>query len=295
MLLDTLEEDMQRLRARWPKDWPGMPWVLDSCLRSLDHPESLAPLSASTAVAERYRVLRDGAGALAGALEDWHAKRAAEGREAPYHNRLHFADCMLALCTLLRAARSHTASADAALQAQQMDAPALHAQEMLLLLIVLAHDLQHDGRVNSAPMEMESLSATAAVSLLRNLGLSGQDLAILEQTIRHTDPAVVPANHRAVAGRRFSLEDPQWLQVLANEADILASTLPGLGTSLAQELAREWSVAHPAMAQRVVSDAGRLFFLEHVALFSSPASHLLGLDGIRQQQIDALRARLHAP
>jgi hypothetical protein len=228
--------------------------------------------------------LRAAAYAMAEAVEAVHAAMAERACEADYHNRLHFADCMFSMCALLQAAR-----VDPPLVCERSN-----EQEMLMMLVVIAHDFEHDGRVNRTPMEMETLSAGAAIRLLHGKGLDDQDLGILGKIIRHTDPAVVPANHRDVLGRGFSLEDPHWLQVLANEADILASSLPQFGSSLANALAREWRDAHPTMAEGVVTDRGRLYFFEQVALFSSPASHALGLPSVRQQQIDAIKARLGA-
>jgi len=284
MLIEDLQTDMLRLRARWPQEWPGMTWVLTECLQRLAHPEPASGASTPLGATRRYRDLRASAYAMADAVETFHAAMAEKACEARYHNRLHFADCMFSLCALLKAAQG-----DSLPSCERSG-----EQEMLMLLVMLAHDFEHDGRVNRAPMEMEKLSADAALRLLQGRGLDDQDLAILARIIRHTDPAMVPANHREVLGRGFSLDDPHWLQVLANEADILASSLPQFGPSLAEALAQEWRDAHPAMAEGVVSDRGRLYFLEQVALFSSPASHALGLASVRQQQIDAIRASLGA-
>jgi len=284
MLIEDLQTDMLLLRLRWPQQWPGMTWVLTACLKRLGHPELASGASMPLGGTQRYWRLRASAYAMAEAVEAFHAAMAEKACEAEYHNRLHFADCMFSLCALLRAAQP-----DPLQSSERVD-----EQEMLLMLVMLAHDFEHDGRVNRAPMEMETLSSGAALRLLHGKGLDDQDLVIVGKIIRYTDPAMVPANHREVLGREFSLEDPHWLQVLANEADILASSLPQFGSSLADALAREWRDTHPAMADGVVSDRGRLYFFEQVALFSSPASHALGLASVRQQQIDAIKARLGA-
>jgi len=283
MPIADLHEDLLLLRTRWPQEWPGMAWVLSACLSRLSHPQAEAGPGASTQASARYAILHKAAFAMADAVEALHAAMANEDREAAYHNRLHFAECTFSLCVLLRAARE-------GLPLQ----PSLASleQEMLMLLVMLAHDLGHDGRVNSKPSEMETLSANAAVRLLGAMDVSSADLRVIEGLIRGTDPAMVRDNHRAILGHAFSLEDPKWLQVLANEADILASTLPQFGSVLAEALAREWRQAHPQRADSVRSDEGRLFFLEHAALFSSPGSAILGLGALRQHQIDALRSRL---
>jgi len=46
------------------------------------------------------------------------------------------------------------------------------------------------------------------------------------------------------------------------------------------------------MAKSVISPAGRLYFLEKVAIFSTPGSHSLGLHQLREMQIEALKQTL---
>jgi hypothetical protein len=43
----------------------------------------------------------------------------------------------------------------------------------------------------------------------------------------------------------------------------------------------------------VTSPAGRLYFLEKVAIFSTPGSRRLGLHQLRETQIEALKQTLH--
>jgi len=95
-----------------------------------------------------------------------------------------------------------------------------------------------------------------------------------------------------VLQRPFSIEDQAWLQVLANEADVLASSLPDYGESLGEALSREWAEKNADMAKSVISPAGRLYFLEKVAIFSTPGSHSLGLHQLREMQIEALKQML---
>jgi hypothetical protein len=47
------------------------------------------------------------------------------------------------------------------------------------------------------------------------------------------------------------------------------------------------------MAKSVISPAGRLYFLEKVAIFSTPGSRRLGLQQLREMQIAALKQTLN--
>ncbi|NCZ82161.1 MAG: hypothetical protein EBX66_06675 [Betaproteobacteria bacterium] len=163
------------------------------------------------------------------------------------------------------------------------------SQEMLAMLVMVTHDFRHDGRINQHPMEMESRSAMLAEPMLVTHGLSPDDVALIKRLIQYTDPSKVAGNHREVIGLPFSLDEARWLQVIVNEADILASTLPDFGDLLGQSLSLEWSKVNQAMAQSVGTRSGRLYFLEKLAIFSSPGSHRLGLDQLRNEQIMSLR------
>ena len=86
----------------------------------------------------------------------------------------------------------------------------------------------------------------------------------------------------------FDLSDPRCLLVLIQECDIMASTLPATGGQLTQQLSDEWATVAPDRSQSLLTNKGRLFFLKHMALFSSPSSRLLGIQATIDQQIAAL-------
>jgi hypothetical protein len=83
------------------------------------------------------------------------------------------------------------------------------------------------------------------------------------------------------------------LAVLVQEADILASTLPKTQQALTQALSREWAPTQPMAAERLLLPQNRLLFLEHAALFSSPAALMLGLDKVKGRQMSHIKNRLN--
>lgn len=271
--LDRLEQALQALRDGWRQDWPGLPAVVEGCLVELGG--SLAPRAP-----RRAKLLHQATMATAFWLEQDGAQRARHGTEPAYHNRLHTADTLVALATLLRAQRSLERHAPA------QPTPA----ERLGLLAMAAHDLLHDGSINRFESELESRSADHLQPLLTELEITPVDAQRVRALILATDPARVPEIHARVRGRRFCVADDDCLAVLLVEADILASTLVTTGLPLTAQLAVEWDRVAPERAQTLRQPLGRLGFLEHAALFSSPASTLLGLPAVRQAQIDALRA-----
>jgi hypothetical protein len=129
--------------------------------------------------------------------------------------------------------------------------------------------------------------------VLGQFGIAEDDLECMKRLVQHTDPTTVAENHSVALQRPFSIGDQAWLQVLANEADVLASSLPDYGESLGEALSREWAAKHADMAKSVISPAGRLYFLEKVAIFSTPGSRSLGLHQLREMQIAALKQTLN--
>ena len=276
MLIDELKTALDGLRSQWTGQWLGLPYVLSDCLARLQHDSNQHPKR------ERYHKLRRAAGGLASEVEAVHALMAHNGLEAAYHNRLHFADTLWCMTALLLACRQ--ASVEPRLQDEQ---------EMLAILVMVGHDFHHDGRVNQHLMEMENRSVTLAAPVLDQFGIAEDDLECMKRLVQHTDPTTVAENHSVALQRPFSIGDQAWLQVLVNEADVLASSLPDYGESLGEALSREWAAKHADMAKSVISPAGRLYFLEKVAIFSTPGSRRLGLQQLREMQIAALKQTLN--
>ena len=153
---------------------------------------------------------------------------------------------------------------------------------------MLAHDLMHDGRINRQPGEMEKLSLQALQPLMRRHQLAAADQAAVQHIILMTDPTQVAGCHLKMAGREFATEELDALVVLVEEADIWVSCLPVLGAQLTRQLSQEWAVHTPGLAQGLLEPGGRLDFLRHAALFTSPAAVDLGMRQVRQAQINTL-------
>jgi hypothetical protein len=72
----------------------------------------------------------------------------------------------------------------------------------------------------------------------------------------------------------------------------MASTLPKISQSLTRSLASEWASQYPETADRLLRPENRLVFLEHAALFSSPAAVRLGLNEVKLRQVERIERDL---
>jgi predicted metal-dependent HD superfamily phosphohydrolase len=208
--------------------------------------------------------------AIAAALE-------ADARLLPepaYHNRHHVAEAVLAMDLLCR-----TACELGLLPQRVAD---------LGTLAMIGHDLGHDGSL--APPGLLEARAAAAVATLAS-ALDPSERAVLTDLIMATDPTTVPDN---LARARSADATPlDHLTALANEADVLASLLPGLGLTLADLLAAEWRPHDPERAASVTSFVGRRQFL---SVYADPteAGRCLGLQDCIGRQIAAITVELDA-
>jgi len=274
VLLSSLETSLANLRQRWSQPWPGLPLVFERCWQQLGHAEN-HPNARTAALMALGRSITE-------AIESDGQRRAVLGCEPAYHNRLHMADALVCMTHLLLALRQLklTSARSARLEA-------------LMLVTMAGHDFMHPGGRNAHPGQLENLSVQALAPLLQASGVTVAEQSQMRACILATDPERVPAQHRAAAGRRFDLADPVWQSVLAQEADIMASTLAPTQLGLTQALSREWAPSTPqGVAQALLKPQGRLGFLRHAALFSSPAAEHLGLNRVRAAQIRALQKRL---
>ncbi len=281
MNLNDLQSELRELRANWPQAWLGLPAVVIGCLDHLGH-------AAGSPVAVRVAPLLACMQALALQIEADGVNRHATGMEPAYHNRLHTADALLALTALLLETRKNLASSADATGAD----PVASAPAPAEWLAMLGHDFKHDGSVNKTPGELELRSVRLLQPLMAEHGVSTADAKLVESLILLTDPSGVPASHQKIAGRAFLVTDPDCLAVLVQEADILASSLAGIGQSLTLHLAQEWALFDVPRAEQVLTPEGRLGFLRFGAVFSSPASHRLGLPAALAEQIASLEATL---
>lgn len=265
-LFGSLELSLANLRQGWPRSWPGVDLVLQRCWQRLGI--AVQPQSDRTA-----RVLAWSLN-VAQAVEQDGRRQRRQQQELAYHNRLHIADTLVGMTHLLLASRQVAASG-----------PDTSHSEALCLAIMAGHDFRHPGGSNAFPGQFENLAVEALRPLMREARLHADDQATVEQCILLTDPLCVKTSHQTVVDVPFSLADIRWMTVLVQEADILASALPQTQQSLTQGLSQEWAPHNPQAAANLLLPSSRIGFLEHAALFSSPAAMALGLDVIKARQI----------
>jgi hypothetical protein len=271
--LQQLVASLRNLRKPWPQKWPGLPLVFERAWQQLDlgmprtgsHAHNL--LTFGRSVAEQ--VERDG------------AQRSAQGLEPAYHNRLHIADTLVCMTYLLKSSM--------ALKVPGARQPAVAA---LALSIMAGHDFLHPGGSNAQPGEFEARAVQDLQPLMAAAGLSAEDRQNLAHCIMATDPARVKSFHLQVREKSFDLLQPDCLAVLVQEADILASTLPQTSEGLTQSLSTEWAPTQPEAADKLLLPQNRLLFLEHAALFSSPAARSLGLEAVKHRQVKRIEVQL---
>ena len=238
---------LQHLRRTWPHSWPGLPVVLEACKHRLwaGH----APKVASPA----GRLLQ-AAQAMARQMEDWAQQ---SGDEPHYHNRLHTADALCAVCLLM--------------QALQDKGHALSDEWIAaMLLAVMSHDVLHPGGANAFLQEFEQRSAMQMRRVSQQWHVDPLWSDRVAELILRTDPSLVAGNHDKVKGLVFEM-NLDWACVLINEADILASATAQHGQELGHALAAEWAVKKHPLASVVGTAQGRRQFLSSLR-FSTPAS-----------------------
>lgn len=260
MLADVVEAYRQ-LRMRWESDWPGLERVMTGGVSwLLDRPSDTVRVP---------RLLM----ACAEVVEASGRRTALKGTEPAYHNRLHVADTLVSMASLLKARRVISGSR----------ANALSRFETISLLAMTLHDFEHEGRCNRAPQEIEHLSLTRFEPHARLIGLSADDWTRVCGLVLKTDPgqvAKVHENFRRRGRNKHGTDDE--MAVLLTEADILASVLPYPGMSLTRALATEWQHSNPELARGLLTVEGRRRFLSDVVKISSSAALTLGI----QQEID---------
>jgi hypothetical protein len=248
--------------------------VLNSSLKKLGFIEALK-------LPPRQKALHDCIFSVVNAIEKDGVLRAKSQQEPRYHNRLHFADTVVALTVMLLNLRK--------VSGRSLNQQLSHA-EWLAMLIMVSHDFLHNGQINQFRSEIEALSVKALVPLMKKHKVSAKDQALISAIILKTDPAFVAESHQQIEDQAFDLSDHKCLLVLIQECDILASALPETGKTLTQQLSEEWADVAPDKSLALLPPAGRLFFLKRMALFSSPASQALGIQRSIDRQIAAIES-----
>lgn len=197
------------------------------------------------------------------ALVERHGASFPPGGEPAYHDRHHQAEAVLSMGWLAGAARR--------LGLMGADEAALAVAAMI------GHDLLHDGSAGGprGTLEQRSAAATDRIAALAGVSIEGRR-QIGRIIMATTWPWEVA-------------EAPDLACRLAREADLFASSLPGMGLPLARRLARELAAAGQPDAEAVATHAARLALLGLMPDASEPAN-ALGLDAARAAQIGAYGA-----
>jgi len=207
--------------------------------------------------------------------------------EPPYHSRKHFQDVCLSLSLLLQRQSNIQGNLNG-----RSNWIASNEEAWILLFCAIGHDYGHDGSINQTPFEIEKESIQKLQDFLLasdiDLLLAKDLLSEIEPIILATDPSYFKTLSSKFIDPHLKPTKTECLSMLMVEADLLASTLPEYGKSLGKLLGLEWSIANPQAAEKVVSTAGRISFLEYVHFFS-PHSLNLGMEDIRIQSIHDLK------
>jgi hypothetical protein len=271
MKIKELQATLIRLHASWGQQWPGLPLIMDRCLAQLGY-QAGSPMEEST------QALHDCIQHVAKLIENDGQARAALNQEPDYHNRLHVANTLVALTCLLLLQR----------QVSDEDRDRPSHTEWMAMLTMLSHDLLHDGSVNSTESQIEARSVEYLKPLLKQYEVEQADQSIITAIILLTDASLVKGSHEKIKNIPFLIENKDCLTVLVQEADIIASALPDIGPLLTEKLASEWGKINYKKMHAFTTIPGRIEFLRNGALFSSPASQLLGIDAIKSAQLLAL-------
>lgn len=192
------------------------------------------------------------------AMVERHGAAFPPGGEPAYHDRHHQAEAVLAMGWLAGAAR----------RLGLMDG----AEAALALAAMAGHDLLHDGSVGGPRGGLERRSAETTDTVAAHHGVPAAGRERIRRIIIATTWPWEEAEAPDLACR------------MAREADLFASSLPGLGLPLARRLARELAAAGQADADAVATHAARLGLLRLMPTPTAPAK-ALGLDAVRDAQV----------
>jgi len=248
---DCLLSSYAYLRHSWRTQWVGLPQLVRDCASFLK--------LAAKGDDSHTRLLLDLALAVARQIEA-EKGRGIETPEPHYHNRLHFADSLTTITLQCSLEVKQGAVSDTAWQAA-------------LLLIAVAHDLHHPGRVNRHTSDIESASVNALLPLMLSMNLSDAWIDSIRTVILRSDFNLVRENHVRVAGLPFQWSS-DWATVLLNEADIMASASADFGPGLSLALSKEWEAIQFAPHATVATKSGRRQFLSNIQ-FSSYSARTL--------------------
>ena len=270
--MHAIERGFRQMR-RMPPDLTGalryaFAHVMAACPNDrLDYHHSTADL--------RIPLLLQAGLAVAAAVDADAARRiAARHTELAYHNRYHFCEATLAMGWLCAVAhRRGTIS--------------LH-QAVLGIVAMVGHDYGHDGTWDQTGA-LEELAANAVAAIAASVGVGSDDRSALRGIVLATALPAVRANKaRAAALERAGhcQSGAAAMHLMASEADVLTSLMPGLGCRLGHALAAEWAINPGTPPLDPASFTGRVTFLGLHDYLSDAATEL----GLRHMHVGQMMA-----
>ena len=246
-----LENSFAVLRKSWQSEWVGLPYLLGRCVDFLN-------LSATSLSSDASQMLLT-AKAIAERIE-FQCSQSPVETEPKYHNRLHTADVLTSLSTLIFIQSKNQGDLDKDWIA-------------CALLAAIAHDFEHPGKVNQFESEIESNTMSQLQPFLLTHQVPSHWCNALEHAILRSDFALVQKNHELIKGKKFQC-DQDWLNVYLNEADVMASATTKFGAELGNSLAEEWRMINFSAHQTVSTSTGRKAFLKQLVFSSDASKHL---------------------
>lgn len=257
-----LDNALYVLRVMWEDDWCGLPQVLSRCCDFLQ----IDTLTLSDQHQALYETARD----IAHKIESTYAQTALG--EPCYHNRLHTSDVLVCL------------TLQAAIESESLNGSAT-SWLLTCLLTGLVHDFMHPGTVNNTISEIEEHSINAVRPIFDKHGLAKNWQENIAYAVLRSDFSLATENHRLVKGEAFTW-NRNWMAVLLNESDIMASCTLKFGPALSSALADEWQQNNVPAYAKVATTSGRLAFLKNIQ-FSSRSAYALDLPTQIELQISA--------
>jgi len=258
-----LDESIDLLHHSWITDWVGIPYVLDICIDFLGLGLNDIPDDAKYLIAAARNI----------ALESENLYKFSPESEPKYHNRLHTAQVVTAIAIQIYIESSLIKNLD-------------KSWASAALLLAVGHDFKHTGRVNSFESEIEINSFNCFHPILVESKVDEKWIQVIHKAMLASDFSSVKYNHLKVTGKIFSWNE-DWLAVLLNESDVMASSISSHRQYLSDLLMQEWKLINFPAYKTVATHAGRQLFLKALQ-FTSPSSYVLNVHGRILAQLDDL-------
>lgn len=255
------DHSLREIQESWTREWVGLPFVVSSCADFLalnganigDDANSMLQAALQVAV-EMERMFK------------------GTGSEPCYHNRLHTAQVVTVMAIQSSIETDKLARTDPKWLAAS-------------LLAAVGHDFMHTGSINTSVSEIELVSCTHLRPFMNEAEVGEIWQQKIITSITRSDFSLTSENHMKVLNAKFEWNQ-DWLTVLLNEADIMASAISIYGQYLSEALADEWRAINSPPQATVSTKEGRKRFLQSL-YFSSPSARELNAFNRVEDQIKA--------